>query len=294
MNARLGFAIAAHLEPEVLIIDEVLAVGDFGFQAKAFGKIKEMATSGIPVVIVSHQLDRIATLCSSAIVLDHGQVVHAGSPTECITRYTEGAVRAATEGRDGPIRIDSVRADPGVPVGSGQEIRLELTGVVAPGATEADGDSLYVRVRSAQTGGIPFATSTGRLGLSLPSEGPFSLQVTLQMNVAAGVYVIETGVSLERLGKAASNGPTVYVQVDRGTRLYGDQSAQPPHGVQEPRRSPGGAVSRRWKSASYCAPVRSVPNSAITRSAPACPRRRASAGSSSSRLTPPASASGSS
>ena len=68
MNARLGFSIAAHLDPEVLIIDEVLAVGDFGFQAKAFGKIKEMATSGIPVVIVSHQLDRIATLCSSAMV----------------------------------------------------------------------------------------------------------------------------------------------------------------------------------------------------------------------------------
>ena len=221
MNARLGFSIAAHLDPEVLIIDEVLAVGDFGFQAKAFGKIKEMATSGIPVVIVSHQLDRIATLCSGAIVLDHGQMVHSGSPTECITRYTEGAVRAATEGRDGPIRIDTLRAEPGVPVRSGQEIKLDLTGVVAPGASEADGDSLFVRVRSAQTGGVSFATSTGRLGLPLPGEGPFSLQVTLQMNVAPGVYVIETGVYHERLSKAAGNGPTVYVQVDGGQDFSG-------------------------------------------------------------------------
>lgn len=221
MNARLGFSIAAHLDPEVLIIDEVLAVGDFGFQAKAFGKIQEMATSGIPVVIVSHQLDRIATLCTSAIVLDHGQMVHSGSAAECITRYTDGAMRATTEGREGPIRIDSVQAEPGTPVRSGQELKLSLTGVIAPGASERDGDSLLVRVRSAQTGGIPFATSTGRIGLPLPGEGPFSLQVTLQMNVGPGVYIIETGVYNDRLSKATSNGPTVYVQVDGGLDFTG-------------------------------------------------------------------------
>jgi ABC-type polysaccharide/polyol phosphate transport system ATPase subunit len=221
MNARLGFSIAAHLDPEVLIIDEVLAVGDFGFQTKAFGKIKEMATSGIPVVIVSHQLDRISTLCSSAIVLDHGQMVHAGSPSECIARYTEAAVRAETVGRDGPIRINTVQAEPGTPVRSGQEVRLNLSGMISPGASEADGDSLLVRVRSAQTGGIPFATSTGRLGLALPREGPFNLQVVLQMNVAPGVYVVETCVYHERLSKAASNGPTIYVQVDGGQDFWG-------------------------------------------------------------------------
>ena len=60
MNARLGFAIAAHLEPDVLVIDEVLAVGDLSFQQRAFGRIKEMTRSGIPVIMVSHQLDRVA------------------------------------------------------------------------------------------------------------------------------------------------------------------------------------------------------------------------------------------
>ena len=64
MNARLGFSIAAHLEPDILIIDEVLAVGDAAFQQKAFGRIKQMATGGAPVVLVSHQLDRIAELCT--------------------------------------------------------------------------------------------------------------------------------------------------------------------------------------------------------------------------------------
>jgi lipopolysaccharide transport system ATP-binding protein len=64
MNARLGFAIAAHLDPDVLIIDEVLSVGDLSFQNRAFGRIQDLVRSGIPVVIVSHQLDRVAALCT--------------------------------------------------------------------------------------------------------------------------------------------------------------------------------------------------------------------------------------
>ena len=79
MNARLGFAIAAHLDPEVLIIDEVLSVGDFRFQDKAFGRIEGMSKSGIPVVLVSHQLDRVATLCTKALVLQQGIVLHQGA-----------------------------------------------------------------------------------------------------------------------------------------------------------------------------------------------------------------------
>jgi ABC-type polysaccharide/polyol phosphate transport system ATPase subunit len=227
MNARLGFAIAAHLDPEVLIIDEVLAVGDLGFQTRAFEKIQAMATSGIPVVIVSHQLDRIATLCTSAIVLDHGQVVHSGSPTECIARYTEGTNREIESSRDGAVRVESIRVVGSTPVASGDEIRLRMTGVIEPGATEADGDSVFVRLRSAQSGTVPFATSTTRLGLRLPAEGPFSLEVLLQMNVSPGVYVIETGVYQERLGKPAGSGPTVYVQVEGGPSFWGTIQLNP-------------------------------------------------------------------
>src|SRR6185369_465669 len=79
MNARLGFSIAAHLEPDILIIDEVLAVGDMWFQERAFGRIRELANSGIPVVMVSHQLDRIAELCTDCILLDRGEVVTRGT-----------------------------------------------------------------------------------------------------------------------------------------------------------------------------------------------------------------------
>ena len=80
MNARLGFAIAAHLEPEVLIVDEVLAVGDFAFQQRAFGRIQEMVNQNVTTIIVSHQLERIALLCKRAVLLRRGEVAHAGPP----------------------------------------------------------------------------------------------------------------------------------------------------------------------------------------------------------------------
>ena len=89
MNARLGFAIAAHLEPDVLIIDEVLAVGDMRFQERAFGRIRELARSGLPVVMVSHQLDRVAELCTDVIVLRAGEVAARGEPGEAIAAYVE-------------------------------------------------------------------------------------------------------------------------------------------------------------------------------------------------------------
>lgn len=89
MNARLGFSIAAHLEPDVLIIDEVLSVGDFSFQERAFERMRTIVKSGIPVVVVSHQLDRVVSLCTHAILLEHGSVVRYGTPLECLSAYVE-------------------------------------------------------------------------------------------------------------------------------------------------------------------------------------------------------------
>ncbi len=87
MNARLGFSIAVHLEPDALIVDEVLSVGDASFQQRAFDRLRQMVTGQIPAVIVSHQLERIVQLCDSCIFLDHGQVRFHGDPAEAIQRY---------------------------------------------------------------------------------------------------------------------------------------------------------------------------------------------------------------
>ncbi|MGH7560653.1 MAG: ABC transporter ATP-binding protein [Gemmatimonadales bacterium] len=227
MNARLGFSIAAHLDPEVLIIDEVLAVGDFSFQQKAFDRIHAMATSGIPVVIVSHQLERISTLCTKAILLDHGQITFAGAPSDCILRYTEGGNVLASTSGDGPIRIEEVRSGSDLPVASGSDLAFSLRGFVEPGWEEPDPPAIYLAIRSTKTGSVPYSTTTNRHGLTLPREGPFAFDVTLQMNLAAGIYTLETGAVSDFRGKILSHGPTVTVQIREGPFFSGNVQLNP-------------------------------------------------------------------
>jgi lipopolysaccharide transport system ATP-binding protein len=87
MYLRLGFAVAAHLEPEILIVDEVLAVGDAGFQKKCLGRMSDVAREGRTVIFVSHNLDAIQRLCTRCILLDHGQLAAEGSTLEVVRRY---------------------------------------------------------------------------------------------------------------------------------------------------------------------------------------------------------------
>jgi lipopolysaccharide transport system ATP-binding protein len=89
MYVRLGFAVAAHLECEILLVDEVLAVGDTEFQKKCFGKIEEVVGGGRTVFLVSHQLQNIARLCTRAIVLNSGKLVFDGQPSAAISSYLE-------------------------------------------------------------------------------------------------------------------------------------------------------------------------------------------------------------
>jgi lipopolysaccharide transport system ATP-binding protein len=87
MYVRLAFAVAAHLESEILILDEVLAVGDVEFQKKCLGKIGEVVSSGRAALIVSHNLQTIVSLCSRAIVMDHGILIRDGSPDAVVSSY---------------------------------------------------------------------------------------------------------------------------------------------------------------------------------------------------------------
>src|SRR5262249_46490077 len=89
---RLAFAVAAHLEPEILVVDEVLAVGDAAFQAKCMGKMGDVALQGRTVVFVSHNLAAISALCSSAMLIQSGRLVHFGSPLDVLDRYLSAGV----------------------------------------------------------------------------------------------------------------------------------------------------------------------------------------------------------
>ena len=87
MQVRLAFAVAAHLEPEILLIDEVLAVGDAAFQRKCLGKMGDVTREGRTVLFVSHNMGAIATLCPEAILIDGGRLVSKGATEQVISRY---------------------------------------------------------------------------------------------------------------------------------------------------------------------------------------------------------------
>jgi lipopolysaccharide transport system ATP-binding protein len=89
MYVRLAFSIAAHLEPEILIVDEVLAVGDVAFQKKCLGKMAEACTQSRTVLFVSHNLAAVESLCSRGVVLDHGEIVFDGPSKEAVRFYLD-------------------------------------------------------------------------------------------------------------------------------------------------------------------------------------------------------------
>ncbi len=97
MSVRLAFAVAAHLEPEVLLVDEVLAVGDAAFQRKSLGKMDEVAKEGRTVIFVSHNLAIIQALCSRGVLLERGRAVADASVTDAIDQYLRTLERAAAE-----------------------------------------------------------------------------------------------------------------------------------------------------------------------------------------------------
>jgi ABC-2 type transport system ATP-binding protein len=89
MYARLGFAIAIHTDPELLLVDEILAVGDAPFQKKCLDKIKEMQNEGRTIILVTHDSNTVQTFCDSAVLLDHGKLISQGDPLKVITTYSE-------------------------------------------------------------------------------------------------------------------------------------------------------------------------------------------------------------
>jgi lipopolysaccharide transport system ATP-binding protein len=93
MYVRLGFAVAAQMEPEILIVDEVLAVGDVHFQRKCLGKLDDVARSGRTVLFVSHNMAAVQRLCTSAMLLQHGRLIRVGDVRSTVAAYLGGEAR---------------------------------------------------------------------------------------------------------------------------------------------------------------------------------------------------------
>ncbi len=168
MYLRLAFAVAAHLEPEILLVDEVLAVGDAAFQKRCLGKIGEVAEAGRTVIFVSHNLSAVERLCDSALLLDHGRVTFQGTTADAIERYLQtgsvaqgSLVEAARRPGRGRVRFTRVRAlcdgRPAIHLTSGSRVELLFDYEVADGAeiegarirvawTNLLGDTLFILV----------------------------------------------------------------------------------------------------------------------------------------------------
>lgn len=219
MNARLGFAIAAHLEPEVLIIDEVLSVGDASFQRKAFARVTELVRREIPVVVVSHQLDQIATLCTHALILERGRVAKRGTPAECIAAYLEHAFVGGVNAGAGAVDVRSIEVDGPNVVRSGERVAFWLHCWVRDRDRTAR-ESVGVRVRAAD-GTVMFAATAVEAGRADTREHWYRLHTTLQFNVPPGSYVVESYVWDETAAREVETGPTVGATVTPGPAFAG-------------------------------------------------------------------------
>jgi lipopolysaccharide transport system ATP-binding protein len=136
MYVRLAFAVAAHLEPEVLIIDEVLAVGDVAFQRKCLGKIGEVAKTGRTVLFVSHNLGAVAELCTRAVLLDRGEALFQGAVADVLDEYGDLIASGSSS-----VEFDPVAALPTSIVG------VTLTnGTGAPSASFDVGDEVQIGI----------------------------------------------------------------------------------------------------------------------------------------------------
>jgi len=108
MHLRLAFSVAAHLEPEILLVDEVLAVGDVAFQRKCLGKMETVAARGRTVLFVSHNLGAVKELCQTSIVLDHGSIAFRGSVIAGLSHYTRTLLENPAATPAGSTRWSSV------------------------------------------------------------------------------------------------------------------------------------------------------------------------------------------
>ncbi len=183
MHLRLAFAVAAHLQPEILLIDEVLAVGDMRFQRKCLGKMEHVAAEGRTVVFVSHNLGAVKELCQTAVVLQHGRVTFRGDVVDGVAHYTAAVLGdSVREGGAGAgwtaIRPEADESVEHWRVASGAPIALTSTLTVPTTMTDgrlfciihdASGTmAVHHRVEIGDVASLPLATGRYDVAVQVP------------------------------------------------------------------------------------------------------------------------------
>ncbi|HSI11609.1 MAG TPA: ABC transporter ATP-binding protein [Chthoniobacter sp.] len=201
MYVRLAFSVAAHLRPDILIVDEVLAVGDLAFQRKCLGKMDEVAhQSGATVLFVSHQLSAVRTLCTRALLLDGGMVVTDGEVEPVLARYLQLNTEALASTADMP---------PGAPDARARALAVHTTNAAgAPSAIFRLGEPWRIRLEFEMRTAMPHVVAA--IGLrsiesiplitwwSAPRElasGRYSVEFTCDLTFSAGIIDFTIGIS---------------------------------------------------------------------------------------------------
>jgi ABC-type polysaccharide/polyol phosphate transport system ATPase subunit len=181
MRARLGFSVAMHLEPDILLVDEVLTVGDIGFQRRCIEHTKRYLTGGGSLVLVSHNPHLVQSMCHRCLVLDHGSVVFDGDVVQGVARYFEAV--QATPGD--PLALDAALLDPARPSPIEQgDVSCEESGLVIEefgiqplgpgGLCTGEPAQIYVRYRSRRDLRVrwAFIILTADLETTIAGDGP--------------------------------------------------------------------------------------------------------------------------
>jgi lipopolysaccharide transport system ATP-binding protein len=196
MYVRLAFAVAAHLEPEILIVDEVLAVGDAEFQKKCLGKMGDVAKGGRTVLFVSHNLSAISSLCGTAIFLKNGQIEFHGTVSQAIQNYANGKAFENTRNTAVPLVSDltltGFKIDPEVLEGAGS-LNYNFT-IVGPKPVDLSGLSVILTNYDGIRIGIIDLRSTKKKLRILPDEplrikGFVEIPELTEGDVSIGLYV---------------------------------------------------------------------------------------------------------
>jgi lipopolysaccharide transport system ATP-binding protein len=199
MYARLGFAVAAHVEPDVLIVDEVLSVGDYVFQRKGLEKMRAILGGGATVVFVSHNLHAVANLCQRTMLMEHGSPVLIGPTSEVVRAYIErgSASRSRHPETEALVTRVTVRDEAGESLRftSGQRVWIEVEGQACRRC-----EKLAVVIDCVDEEQYEvFNTSTERLGetpLTLEEGESFAVTFEVKLNLVPGTF--QLGVHLYR------------------------------------------------------------------------------------------------
>jgi lipopolysaccharide transport system ATP-binding protein len=192
MFARLGFSVAAHVNPDVMIVDEVLSVGDYLFQRKCVERMKEQVRNGAAVVFVSHNLKDIAAFCHSCLLLEKGRALISGPTQEVISNYLKRCGTIGSRHPDNsPVVISkvTVRNEDGecLRFRSGEKAWVDIE-LRAQAPCSKLSVSLYINSLAKED---VFNTSTERLGLgnfSLDAGDVYHCTFELHLNLANGIF----------------------------------------------------------------------------------------------------------